>query len=198
MRSEREFRQLLCSSWVTRARLEPARAVECEYSRETLLLLRVDRPFQVSRIAVAYLAEEWFASQLQIKPTTRSGYRFALDKHVLPKWGSTPIADVSHGAVQIWVNQLAEKLGPSMVRQIHPVLFGIFKFAIRDGRLVKNPSVDIRLPRLQKNKRGSLTHAQVRALVKECGDWGQVVELSGVHRLEVGGDGRAQTRSRRP
>lgn len=130
-----------------------------------------------SRAAVAEIAQEWFDSQLQIKPTTRSGYRFALDKHVLPKWGSTPIADVSHGAIQTWVNQLAEKLGPSMVRQIHLVLFGIFKFAIRDGRLVKNPSADIRLPRLQKRKRGYLTHAQVRSLVKECGDWGAVVEL---------------------
>jgi integrase len=130
-----------------------------------------------SRIAVAELAEEWFGSQLQIKPTTRSGYRFALDKYVLPKWGLTPIAEVTHGAVQAWVNQLAEKLGPSMVRQIHLVLFGVFKFAIRDGRLVKNPSADIRLPRLQKKKRGYLTHAQVRALVKECGDWGVIVEL---------------------
>ena len=78
-----------------------------------------------SRVALAQFAEGWFDSQLQIKPTTRSGYRFALDKHLLPKWGSTPIADVTHGAVQTWVNQLAEKLGPSMVRQIHLVLFGI-------------------------------------------------------------------------
>lgn len=37
-----------------------------------------------SRIAVAELAEEWFGSPPQIKPTTRSGYRFALDKYVLP------------------------------------------------------------------------------------------------------------------
>lgn len=130
-----------------------------------------------SRVLVAQFAEEWFGSQLQIKPTTRSGYRYALDKHVLPKWGSTAIADISHSAVQTWVNQLAQELGPSIVRQIHLVLFGIFKFAIRDGRLVKNPSADIRLPRLQKRKRGYLTHTQVRALVKECGNWGEVVEL---------------------
>jgi hypothetical protein len=33
-----------------------------------------------SRALVSLVAEEWFRAQIQVKPTTRSGYRFHLDK----------------------------------------------------------------------------------------------------------------------
>ena len=95
-----------------------------------------------SRVVLKTVCEEWYRAQLQIKPTTRSGYRFALDKHVLPRWGMTPLVDVAHGDVQTWVGELSKSLGPSMVRQIYLVLSGAMKFAIRDGRLVKRPHLE--------------------------------------------------------
>lgn len=39
-----------------------------------------------SRATVGQLASAWYAAQLQVKPTTLSGYRHNLDKHVLPRW----------------------------------------------------------------------------------------------------------------
>ena len=128
-----------------------------------------------SRATVSMLAGEWFAAQVQIKPTTRSGYRYALDKHILPKWGERRLNDVGHGEIQAWVNALTSTLGPSQVRQVYLVLAGVMRFAIRDGRLQKNPCDSIQLPRLVKKRRGYLTHAQVRLLAKECGDWSDVV-----------------------
>jgi integrase len=62
-----------------------------------------------------------------------------------------------------------------MVRQIHLVLAGVLRYAIRDGRLVNNPSDEIQLPRLGTREHGYLTHGQVRALVEECGPQGDVV-----------------------
>jgi hypothetical protein len=120
-----------------------------------------------SRATVSMLAGEWFAAQVQIKPTTRSGYRYALDKHILPKWGERRLNDVGHGEIQAWVNALTSTLGPSQVRQVYLVLAGVMRFAIRDGRLQKNPCDRIQLPRLVKKRRGYLTHAQVRLLAKE-------------------------------
>jgi integrase len=130
-----------------------------------------------SRTIVGVIAEDWYRAQIQIKPTTRSGYRFGLDKHVLPRWGRTSLVDVAHGDVQAWVNELAQSSGPSIVRQTYLVLAGVMKFAMRDGRIVKNPTAGVQLPRLQKKKRGYLTHAQVHTLVERCGDWGDLVEL---------------------
>jgi len=40
-----------------------------------------------SRITVNEWAEKWCSTQVQLKRTTRSGYRHSLDKHVLPRWG---------------------------------------------------------------------------------------------------------------
>ena len=130
-----------------------------------------------SRVLVAEWAAAWYAAQIQLKPTTLSGYRLGLDKHVLPRWGKTRLADIQHGDVQIWVNTLAVDLAPSTVRQTHLVLSGVLKFAVRDGRLPRNPSDGVRLPRIVKKRRGYLTHAQVEALAVATGDYGDVVRF---------------------
>src|SRR5690349_4722669 len=93
-----------------------------------------------ARATVETAAAEWLEAQLHHKPTTVTGYKQHLNKHVLPRWGTTQLSTIQHGEVQAWVNKLATELGPSSVKQIHLVLAGIFKFAIRDGRLVRNPS----------------------------------------------------------
>jgi integrase len=82
--------------------------------------------------------------------------------------------DVSHADVQAWVTTLSASLGPSAVRQTHLALSGVMKFAIRDGRLARNPCDDVRLPRLVKKRRGYLSHEQVAALVEELGEHGDV------------------------
>ena len=130
-----------------------------------------------SRITVKEWGEKWFSAQVQLKPTTRSGYRHSLDKHVIPRWGQTRLGAVAHGDVQEWVNTLSVNLAPSTVRQIHLVLSGIMKFAIADRRISTNPSDDIRLPRIGKKYRGYLSHNQVDRLAGECGKDADVVLL---------------------
>lgn len=130
-----------------------------------------------SRVAVAEWAERWYDAQIHLKPTTRSGYRHALDKHVLPRWGTTRLADVGHADVQTWVNQLTTKLSPGSTRQTHLVLSGVLKFAVRDGRLPKNPCDDIRLPRIVKRKHGYLTPGQVATLAVATEPYQDVVLL---------------------
>jgi integrase len=130
-----------------------------------------------SKVTVGEWSQEWLRAQVQLKPTTLSGYRHALEKHVVPRWGRTRLADVSHADVQAWVTTLSASLGPSAVRQTHLVLSGVMKFAIRDGRLARNPCDDVQLPRLVKKRRGYLSHEQVAALVDELGENGDVALL---------------------
>ena len=139
-----------------------------------------------SKVTVSEWAETWYAAQLQIKPTTRAGYRLYLDKHVLPRWGTVSLVDVGHADVQRWVNTLAETLAPSTVRQIHLVLGGVLKYAVRDGRLVKSASDDINLPRIVRKRHGYLTHEQVAALVAACGNEGDVVRFLAYEGLRWG------------
>lgn len=130
-----------------------------------------------ARATVGEMASSWYEAQVQIKPTTRSGYRYNLDKHVLPIWGNYRLTDISHGAVQAWVTTLGQEREPSTVRQIYLVLAGVLKYAVRDGRLPRSPADGIQLPRLVKRAHGYLTHAQVRMLAEECGIWSDLILL---------------------
>jgi integrase len=128
-----------------------------------------------SRVDVAVVAADWIAAQVHVKASTRSGYEYSLAKHILPRWGTTRVGDVSHGEVQRWATDLSKKLGPSTLRQVVLVLSGIFKLAIRDGRLQTNPVADLRLPRITRDRRGYLTHVQVVELAAQCGDYADLI-----------------------
>ncbi len=128
-----------------------------------------------SRITVEEWAEHWYAAQLQLKATTLSNYRYTLDSQIIPRWGKTRLPQVGHADVQAWVSALSTTRAPSTVKQIYLVLAGMMKYAVRDGRLSRNPCDGVQLPRLVKDRRGYLTHAQVQALARECGEYGDIV-----------------------
>ncbi len=128
-----------------------------------------------SRVRLDVWAEDWFESQVQIKPTTRSNYRYTLDRHIKPRWGARRLDEVKHSAIQQWVNELSVSLAPSTVRQIYLVLAGMLRFGVRDGRLSRDPSEGVQLPRVVKSQHGYLTHRQVRLLASLCGEYGDIV-----------------------
>lgn len=128
-----------------------------------------------SRITVGEWAERWYEAQLQLKATTLSGYRYTLDRHVIPVWGAVRLVDIGHADVQAWVTKLTKTLAASTVRQIYLVLAGLAKYAVRDGRLSRNPCEGVQLPRVVKKHRGYLSHAQVRQLADGCEEYGDVV-----------------------
>lgn len=128
-----------------------------------------------SRVTIAEWAERWYEAQLQLKATTLSNYRYTLDNQIVPKWGRVRLPDVGHADVQAWVTSLSATKAPSTVRQIYLVLAGVMKYAVRDGRLSRNPCDDIQLPRIVKRRRGYLSHGQVRDLAAECGEYGDIV-----------------------
>ena len=128
-----------------------------------------------ARVDVAAVAREWINAQVQVKPSTLSGYQLSLDRYVLPAWGDRRLTEVGHGEVQAWVSALSEKLAPSTVRQVYFVLAAIMKFAIRDGRITRDPTDGIQLPRDRPKRRGYLDHGQVRVLSDACGEYSDLV-----------------------
>lgn len=123
-----------------------------------------------ARVNVATWARDWLKSQAQLKPTTLVGYESALSKHIIPRWGRRSLSDIGYAEIQHWISDLSKTLAPQTVRNIYAVFSLVFSFAVRDGRLVRNPAEGIQLPRRIKAKRGYLTHAQVHRLADECGD----------------------------
>ncbi|AWB88527.1 site-specific integrase [Salinibacterium hongtaonis] len=129
----------------------------------------------LSRTSVAEWSETWLAAHSNLKQTTFSAYEWILQKHVLPHWGSTPLAEVTHGDVQIWVTGLGDTLAPSSVRKMHVVFSGLMKYAVRDRRIPRNPCDGIRLPRIKPVPRGYLTPDQVDELATLCSPYETII-----------------------
>ncbi|MDR7110921.1 integrase [Microbacterium trichothecenolyticum] len=139
-----------------------------------------------SRVRLSQVAEAWYDSKIRVKPTTRSGYRNSLDKHVLPEWGDVRIVDIDHAHVQSWIARLSTTLSASSTRQVYLVLSGALAYAVRDGRLARNVAANIELPRLSKSERRYLSHAQVHALADETGDWSTLIRFLAYSGLRWG------------
>jgi len=128
-----------------------------------------------SKVSVADVAAEWVLGQVQIKPSTLSGYRYSLERHIIPTWGSRRLVEIGHGEVQAWVTELSSTLAPSTVRQIYFVLAALMKYAVKDGRINRDPTEGAQMPRKRAVDRGYLSHEQVERLARECGEHADLI-----------------------
>lgn len=118
-----------------------------------------------SRITVREWSARWLVTKVDLKATTRRGYEGMLRGHVLPRWGDTKLADVTHEQVAAWVAELrSTALAASTVRQAHRVLSLVLGLAVRDGRLARSPADGVPLPRPAKGEQVFLSHAQLEWL----------------------------------
>jgi integrase len=122
----------------------------------------------LARLTVADWAARWLDGQVHLKPSTRERYAGILRQHVVPRWGTIKLADVTHSAVQGWVSELATCRAPATVRKVHRVFSLVLQSAVKDGRLVRNPASSVNLPRVVVGERRYLSHEQVHALATEC------------------------------
>ena len=128
-----------------------------------------------SRITVAEWAEQWLATQVQLKPSTRNGYESIVRSAIIPQWGATPLAGLTHAGIQKWLAETSSRVAPSTTRSYHRVLSIMLKYAVRDGRMNRNPADGVKLPRIVGRKHGYLTHPQVHQFAELCGPDGDVI-----------------------
>jgi integrase len=132
----------------------------------------------------AVVAEPWFDSKSGLREKTRAGYRSLLDVVVLPRWGGTPLREITHEDIQAWVHTLAtdpearerrattepsgdrKGLSAARVIQSYQVVDQVLRFAMRARYISLNPADDIQLPRKATPEKTALTHDQVRQLAE--------------------------------
>lgn len=83
---------------------------------------------QAGKALFSDVAEDWYSTKgIRIKPSTLQGYRSLLDTHVLPKWGSAEVGNITWTAAQKWIAELKAtdaanrkgKLSPSVIGNAH-------------------------------------------------------------------------------
>jgi integrase len=120
-------------------------------------------------VTVGEWAKRWLAGQAHLTPSTHERYAGILRKHILPKWASARLGDVTHAEVQHWITTLAITHSPATVTKVHRVLSLILDMAVKDGRLARNVAHGVNLPRTRRPEHRYLTHDQVEDLAAECG-----------------------------
>jgi integrase len=93
---------------------------------------------------------------LDVRATTRDGYRRKIDNHIRPHLGSRPLAEITRQDLERLYRTLRTKgrtdhkagagLSPASVRQVHAILSGAFSEAERDGLIPNNPCRHARMP----------------------------------------------------
>jgi len=128
--------------------------------------------------SVKVFAAKWISTQGHLKPSTLATYDSILSKHVLPRWGSTPLARVAHEDVVAWVSDLiASDLSAATVRYVHRVFSLLLDLAVRSARIPRNPAAGIRLPKVATAEKRFLSHQEVNALAQAAGDYRTAVLL---------------------
>ncbi len=153
----------------------------------------------------ATVAEPWFDSKSGLKAKTRAGYRSLLDVVVLPRWGSTPLRDITHADIQSWVHKLAtdpearqrkttkesadaDRRGLSAARvvQAYQVVDQVLRFAAKAQYITRNPADDVQLPRKNTPEKTALTHDQVRRIADAAEELRTMVYVLGYGGLRYG------------
>jgi integrase len=149
-------------------------------------------------VTVEQRAEAWLdGARPMLKEKTVASYESLLRSRILPTFADRQLRDVKPSEVTAWVGaMLGDGLSPSRIRQSHVVLRLLFDDAVRDGFLVRNPAVGVKLPRLEHREALYFEPGGVDSIAETVGApydtlvtvmgvcglrWGEAVALRGRH-----------------
>ena len=139
------------------------REMEREIQRD--LLDGIDT-FQSTKVTLNSQFDKYMEDKQELKPSTRTNYKYMFDKYVRPDFGRRLIADIKYSDVKRFYNELlANGFKPNSLETIHTILHPVFTIAVRDGLIRVNPSDNV-MKEIKKShvwdkpKRHALTEAQ--------------------------------------
>lgn len=108
---------------------------------------------RAGRVLFADFAAGWLDRQV-MQPTTHTALEARLRVHILPAWGTWPLARITAAAVQRWVRSLSMDLSAGYVRLLLVNFGAILNAAVEEGLLARNParSAGVRAPSLPPRK----------------------------------------------
>lgn len=117
------------------------------------------------RLTLAAWHKRWWASTVDLRPSTRSRVEGIVRLHVLPRFGPWRLVDITHQEVQDWVAALsASGLAPATVQKTHQQLSKMLAAAVKDRRLATNPAAGVDLPKIETEEMRFLDPDQVATL----------------------------------
>ncbi|MDE2100820.1 MAG: site-specific integrase [Patescibacteria group bacterium] len=110
--------------------------------------------------------ESWWNTRA-VEPGTLHRDALSRDKHLMARWGKTPIAAITRHDVKAWVTNLSATLAPATVQRILYLFSASLNAAIDAEILTANPAAKIRIVKGQTNTMRFLTHDEFSAVADE-------------------------------
>lgn len=97
------------------------------------------------------LSKSWLEGACHtLKPKTIASYESLLSSRILPTFGQRELRTIKPSDITTWVGDMVSGgLSPSRIRQAHVVLRLVLENAVRDGLVMRNAAVGVKLPRLE-------------------------------------------------
>lgn len=110
--------------------------------------------------------------KLTVKSTTFDKYETLARVHIYDSdIGGKRIQKLTIDDIREFIAEKAEKLAPSTVKEIHLVLRMALEQAVDDGKIAKNVSIKVALPRIERKTAEPLTDEEIRNLFSVLKNW---------------------------
>ncbi|HEX3538860.1 MAG TPA: tyrosine-type recombinase/integrase [Acidimicrobiales bacterium] len=108
---------------------------------------------------------EWWATTVNLRPSTRSRDDGYFHRYVIPTFGSRHIGSINQMDVRGWAAGLvARDLAPATVTKAYQLLAKSMVAAVDAGLLARTPCRNVDLPRIERQEMRFLTPLEVRSL----------------------------------
>ena len=153
---------------------------------------RLSNPRRGRQTFRRYVTEEWLPHHV-IEATTREGYTYQLNKHIMPWFGPMHMNEIMASHVREWVTDLQRKgVSPATIQKVRFILSAIFTTALNDVTYL-HPCKGVKTPTVPRKPLKIITPEQFDAIYAAIPDdtlrllvetdiesglrWGELTEL---------------------
>jgi integrase len=98
---------------------------------------------------------------------TYANNKIAVENHIIPALGSMRLQQLKTIHIQtLYANLQTKGLAASTIRRIHTTLRGALEYAVREGKLFKNPVNAVQCPKMEEKEIRYLTTEEIERLIK--------------------------------
>lgn len=151
---------------------------ECRALRDMVKEIRRDvedgiNSYQAYRTSLNRFFDDYIETKYELKPSTRTNYKYMYNKYVREEIGYKDIASIKFSDIKKFYIHLIKDIGfkPNSMEIINTIIHPVFTIAMRDGLIRINPAdgamAEIkRSHNWEKPKRHALTEAQQSAFIE--------------------------------
>lgn len=129
--------------------------------------------YKAERTTLNRFFDDYIETKYELKPSTRTNYKYMYNKYVRDDFGCRDIASIKYSDVKKFYIHLIKDCGfkPNSMEIINTIIHPVFTIAVRDGLIRINPATgaiaDIKKSHnWEKPKRHALTEAQQAAFIE--------------------------------